>query len=201
MMMSNIVGPNEPTKVTKSHRKKRFIPVLTLVLVIAITLGLFFFNQCYPGRIEAFKNLGYLGVFFICVVSNASIILPVPGIFLFLPLLTVLNPVLIGLVGATGGTIGEVTGYIAGHSGRAMVQSGPLYDRIEGWMKRWGAWVIFIFAAVPFLFVDIAGMVAGALRFPLWKFLLVVWVGKSLKYVALLLLSAWGWEVVLRYLS
>jgi len=200
-MMSNIVSPNEPTKVAKSHRKKRFIPVLTLVLVIVITLGLFFLAQRYPGKIEEIKNLGYLGVFLICVVSNATVILPVPGIFLFLPLLTVLNPVLMGLVGATGGTIGEVTGYMAGYSGRAMVQSGPLYDRVKGWMKRWGAWVIFIFAAIPFLFVDIAGMVAGALRFPLWKFLLVVWVGKSLKYVALLLLSAWGWGVVLRYFS
>ena len=199
--MSNIVSPNEPTKVAKSHRKKRFIPVLTLVLVIVITLGLFFLAQRYPGKIEEFKNLGYLGVFLICVVSNATVILPVPGIFLFLPLLTVLNPVLMGLVGATGGTIGEVTGYIAGYSGRAIVPSGPLYDRVEGWMKRWGAWVIFIFATVPFLFVDIAGMVAGVLRFPLWKFLLVVWVGKSLKYVVLLLLGAWGWEVVLRYLS
>jgi len=199
--MSNIVSPNEPTEVAKRQRKKRFIPVLTLALVIVITLGLFFLAQRYPGRIEEFKNLGYLGVFLICLVSNATVILPVPGIFLFLPLLTVLNPVLIGLVGATGGTIGEVTGYVAGYSGRAMVQSGPLYDKVEGWMKRWGAWIIFIFAAVPFLFVDVAGMVAGALRFPLWKFLLVVWVGKSLKYVALLLLGVWGWGAVLRYLS
>ncbi|MFC2011290.1 YqaA family protein [Chloroflexota bacterium] len=199
--MSDIISPDEPTKVAKSYQKKRFIPLLTLLLVIVITLGLYFLAHHYPEKIEEFKNLGYLGVFLICVVSNASIILPVPGIFLFVPLLTVLNPVLIGLVGATGGTIGEVTGYIAGYSGRAIVPSGLLYDRVEGWMKRWGAWVIFIFAAVPFLFVDIAGMVAGALRFPLWKFLLVVWVGKSLKYVALLLLSAWGWEVVLHYLS
>ena len=199
--MSNTVSPNEPTEVAKRHQPKRFIPVLTLVLVIVITMGLFFLAQRYPEKVEEFENLGYLGVFLTCLVSNASIILPVPGILLFLPLLTVLNPVLVGLAGAAGGTIGEVTGYMAGYSGRAMVRNGPLYDRVEGWMKRWGAWIIFIFAAIPFLLVDIAGVVAGVLHFPLWKFLLVVWVGKSLKYVALLLLGAWGWETVLRYLS
>ncbi len=199
--MSNIVSANVPTEVAKRHRTKRFIPVLTLGLVIAISLTLFFLAQRYPEKVEAFENLGYLGVFLVCLVSNSSVILPVPGILVFLPLLTVLNPVLVGLAGAAGGTIGEVTGYIAGYSGRAMVRSGPLYDRVGGWMKRWGVWVIFIFAAVPFLFVDIAGIVAGTLRFPLWKFLLVVWVGKSLKYVALLLAGAWGWEALLRYLS
>ena len=199
--MSKIVNPNEPTEAAQSHRKKRFIPALALVLVIVISLGLFFLAQRYPEKIEGFKNLGYLGIFLICLVTNSSVILPVPGILLFLPLLTVLNPVLVGLAGAAGGTIGEVTGYLAGYSGRTMVQSNPLYHRVEGWMKRRGVWVIFIFATVPFLLVDIACLVAGVLRFPLWKFLLVVWVGKSLKYVALLQAGAWGWETMLRYLS
>lgn len=199
--MGNIVIHKEPTEVTEEHRPKKFIPLLTLILVISITIGLFFLARRYPEKIEEFENLGYLGIFLICLVSNASIILPVPGIFLSLPLLTVLNPALIGLVGATGGTIGEVTAYIAGYSGRAMIQNGWLHGRVEGWMKRWGIWIIFMFAAFPLLPVDIAGIVAGTLRFPLWKFLLVVWVGKSLKYVSLLLAAAWGWEILLHYLS
>lgn len=200
-MLSNKTSPNEPTELKKTHRPNKFIPLLTLILVIVISLGLFFIAQHYPEKVEEFKNLGYLGVFLVCLVSNASVILPVPGILLFLPLLAVLNPALVGLAGAAGGTIGEVTGYIAGYSGRAMIQNGWLYNRMEGWMKKWGIWVIFVFATVPFLLVDIAGIVAGTLRFPLWKFLLVVWVGKSIKYVSLLLAAAWGWEALLRYLS
>jgi len=44
---------------------------------------------------------------------------------------------------------------------------------------------------------DVAGIVAGALGYPLWKFLLIAWPGKSLKYVILVLAGAWGWETVL----
>jgi membrane protein YqaA with SNARE-associated domain len=72
---------------------------------------------------------------------------------------------------------------------------------MEGWMRRWGAWAVFVFAAVPFLPLDIAGMVAGAIRFPLWKFLLVAWVGKSLKYIGLLVAGFYGWEFVLPYFT
>jgi len=178
---------------------KRLIPLLTLFLVIAVSVGLFVFSQHYPEKVEEFKAYGYLGAFLICVVSNASVILPVPGIIVFFPLVTAFHPVLLGLVGATGGTIGEITGYMAGYSGRGMVQTNRMFNKVEGWMRRWGAWVVFVFAVAPFLLFDIAGIVAGTLRFPLWKFLLVAWVGKSLKYIGLLLAIAWGWETVLRF--
>jgi uncharacterized membrane protein YdjX (TVP38/TMEM64 family) len=181
--------------------KKKVIPILTLLLVIAITVGLFVFSQRYPEKIEEFENYGYLGAFLICMVSNATVILPVPGILVFLPIVTAFNPVLLGLVGATGGIIGEITGYMAGYSGSGMIQDSRMYARVEGWMRRWGAWTVFVFAAIPLLPLDIAGMVAGAIRFPLWKFLLVAWVGKSLKYIGLLVAGFYGWEFVLPYFS
>ncbi len=181
--------------------KKKVIPLLTLLLVIAVTVGLFVFSQRYPEKIAEFENYGYLGAFLICMVSNATVILPVPGILVFLPIVTAFNPVLLGLVGATGGIIGEITGYMAGYSGGGMIQDSRMYARMEGWMRRWGAWAVFVFAAVPLLPLDIAGMVAGAMRFPLWKFLLVGWVGKSLKYIGLLVAGFYGWEFVLPYLG
>ena len=113
-----------------------------------------------------------------------------------------LNPVLVGLAGATGGIIGEMTGFIVGYGGRKMVQRrGQIYARAENWMRRWGAWAIFAFAAVPLPVFDVAGLAAGALRYPLWRFLLIGWVGKSIKYVILVLVGAQGWEVILRYLD
>lgn len=188
---------NKPGGVRQGEQvRKRIIPLLTLLLVIAISVVLFVLSQRYPETVNEFKNYGYLGVFLLSLASNATVILPVPGVLLFIPLLTILNPVLVALVGATGGVMGEITGYMAGYSGREMAQDMRLYKRVEGWMRRWGAWTIFVFAVAPFLLVDVAGIVAGALRFPLWKFLLVVWVGKSLKYVGLMLAGAWGWEAI-----
>ncbi len=200
--MKKTTNNDKPAGVEKkSWLKTRVIPLLVLLIVIAIVVGVFILMQRYPEEVKEFESYGYLGVFLISLISNATVILPVPGILVVSPLVVTYNPVLIGLVGATGGVIGEITGYLAGYSGRGMVKTGRMYNRVEGWMKRWGAWAIFIFAVAPFLLFDVAGMVAGALRFPFWKFILVAWVGKSLKYITLMLAIAWGWDVVLRFLG
>ncbi len=203
MQSSNIISDNKQAKVEKWQRlKKRVVPLLTILLAIAITVGLFIFTRSYPEKIKEFEKYGYLGVFLISLVSNATVILPVPGILVAFPLVNTLNPILVALAGSTGGIIGETTAYMAGYGGRGIVQkTGRMYDRVEGWMKRWGAWTIFVFAAAPFLPFDVAGMVAGVLRFPLWQFLFFGWVGKSIKYISLMLAVAWGWEAVLRLLG
>ncbi len=93
-----------------------------------------------------------------------------------------------------------MTGFMAGYGGREMVQRrGRAYARAENWMGRWGGWAVFAFATVPLPVFDVAGVVAGVLRYPIWKFLLIGWVGKSIKYVFLVLAGAWGWEAMLRY--
>jgi membrane protein YqaA with SNARE-associated domain len=181
--------------------KRRIVPILVIVLVIVISAGLFVFTQRYPGAVEKFKSYGYLGVFIVSLVSCATVIVPVPGILIFLPLITTLNPALVGLAGASGGIIGEITGYMAGYSGHGLAQKSRIYRRVESWMNKYGAWVIFVFAAAPFLTVDIAGIVAGALRYPLWKFMVVGWVGKTIKYIALMYAALWGWDFLMRFIS
>jgi membrane protein YqaA with SNARE-associated domain len=53
---------------------------------------------------------------------------------------------------------------------------------------------------VPFFF-DLAGIAAGALRFPLWKFILACWLGRTILYVGFVVLAALGWEAVLPHLG
>jgi uncharacterized membrane protein YdjX (TVP38/TMEM64 family) len=50
------------------------------------------------------------------------------------------------------------------------------YRRAEGWMKRHGSLTIFVFA-LTFMPVDAVGIVAGALRFPFWKYVLAIFFG------------------------
>jgi membrane protein YqaA with SNARE-associated domain len=91
---------------------------------------------------------------------------------------------------------------MAGYGGRGMVQGGGrMYAMAEKWMRRWGGWSIFAFAVAPLPIFDIAGVVAGVLGYPIWKFLLVGWVGKSIKYIILVLAGAWGWQALLRFLG
>ena len=55
------------------------------------------------------------------------------------------------------------------------------YDRISGWMKKHGNIIILVLAIIPNPLFDIAGMVAGSLKMPLWKYLLWSWPGKCIK--------------------
>ena len=203
-MIENMATKSNQAEVKKeSWLKKRAIFFLMLLLVIAISVGLFFFAQRYPDKLEELAGLGYLGVFIVSLVSSLTVILPVPGVLVIFPLVLALklNLILVVLAGSTGGIIGEMSGYVAGYSGRGITNGGRMYHRVEGWIGRWGTWTIFLFAAVPLMPFDIAGIVAGALRYPLWKFLLVGWLGKSLKFSTLVFAVVWGWETLLRYLG
>ncbi len=152
-------------------------------------------------KVEELKAYGYLGAFVISLTFNATVILPA-GNFLIISALGAALPsaTLVGLAGGTGAAIGEITSYMAGFSGRGIAERSKLYSKVEGWVRRWGAITIFIFSLVPFIF-DLAGIAAGALRFPFWKFLLVCWLGRTILYIGIALAGAWGYKLFLPNLS
>ena len=184
--------------------KKKWLPILTLLLIIAISVGLFFCGR-NPEIVTGLKSYGYFGAFIISLIGNASVLLPgivLPilsgwGVLLY-PHSGPVGPVMVGLAGGAGAAIGEIVGYMAGYGGRGIVENNKLYERLVGWVRRWGTLAIFVFALVP-LFFDLVGLSAGALRFPLWKFILVCWLGRTILYVSFVLAVALGWEAVLPY--
>ena len=185
----------------KGWLKKRIFPLLTLLLIIVISIGLFYFYRHYPDRIAELEKYGYLGAFIISVIFNATVILPAGNIVVLSALgATLPSAALVGLVGGGGAAIGEITGYMAGYSGRGLVERSGMYDRVEGWVKRWGAMTIFVLSLVPFVF-DLAGIAAGALRFPFWKFLLLCWLGRTILYVSFVVLAAMGLKMVVPWLG
>jgi len=187
--------------------KKNFIPILMLLFVIAITVGIYLVYGRHPERLLELKNYAYWGAFLISLIGNATVILPgavLPilstiGVVLY-PVTGPSGPIIVGLVGGIGAAIGEMTGYMVGYSGRGIVERANLYNRLVKWLRRWGTLTIFILSLVPFFF-DLAGIAAGALRFPLWKFILACWLGRTILYVGIVLAAGWGWETVLPYLG
>ncbi len=185
--------------------KRRLIPILTIILVIAITVGIYLVYGRHPERLIELKNYVYWGAFLISLIGNATIILPGAVLLILSEISIVLypvtgpvGPIFVGLVGGAGAGIGEITGYLVGYSGRGIVKKVKIYDRMVGWVKRWGAIAIFVLSLIP-LFFDLVGIAAGALRVPFWKFLLACWLGRTLLYVGVVLAAAWGWETVLPY--
>ncbi len=204
--MSNIISHNQQARAKKVGRlRKNFIPLLTLLLVIAITVGIYLVFGRHPERLAELKNYAYWGAFLISLIGNATVILPgavLPilsaiGIVLY-PVTGPVGPIFVGLVGGIAAAIGETTGYMVGYSGRGIAERSKMYIRVERWMRRWGAVTIFILSLVPFFF-DLVGIAAGILRFPLWKFILVCWLGRTILYVSIVLAAAWCWETILPY--
>ncbi len=200
--MNNTIG-NGHTDAGVPSRKRRFVFLLTFLLVIAITVSLQLTYGHHPERLQEFKAHLYWGAFLISLIGNATIIFPGAVLVILSNLGIVLHastglvgPLVVGLVGGVGAVLGEVTGYIVGYSGRAIIEKGRMYGRVEGWLIKWGSLAIFLFSLVPFIF-DVIGIAAGVLRFPFWKFIFFCWLGRTILYVFFVVLAALGWAAVL----
>ena len=187
----------EPGRVgVRAWLKRNYPSLLMLLFVVGIVVGLFVFFMLNPEKVEEFQGLGYLGAFLLTLVTTATVILPFPGTVALFALGATFNPLLVGLAGGVGGGIGEMTSYLAGYSGRGIWQSNRSYQNAVRWLQRWGSALVFIFAASP-LPIDVVGIVAGNLRFPVWKFLIACWLGKTVQYLGMAYMGAWGWDSVI----
>lgn len=157
--------------------------LLPLVLAISFSLAVILLITQFQKQVEALKGYGYLSAFIIGFLGNATVILPAPSLAFTAALGGVLNPLLVGVAAGAGEALGEMTGYLAGISGKAIVENRTRYETVQGYMDRYGGWVFFALAAIPNPLFDIAGIAAGVMRFPVWKFLLSAWAGKTLKAI------------------
>jgi uncharacterized membrane protein YdjX (TVP38/TMEM64 family) len=170
--------------------KKRLVPLSGLLLALVV-IGVV--SYLYLRDPDFFKNLqgyGYFGVFVISVLLNATIIIPVSAMAIISSMGVVLSsPLLVGVVGGIGAGIGEMTGYIAGRSGRDLLAKSKMYNRMEGWVKKFGWIAVFVLSIFP-LFFDVVGIIAGAMRMPFWKFFLACWLGRTISYVVVAYLGS-----------
>jgi len=176
------------------HLRVRWVR-LTLIFIglIALSFGLAYLMQKLINQfslpIYDFAWLAYLVVFVTALVSNLTIIAPVAfGISIMLAAATTWNPALIALVGAAGGSLGELAGYYAGRWGRKVAVPPDLIpgigaQRVESWLNRYGPWAILFLAFQPIIPFDIAGLAAGAARMPMVKFLPPLFAGKFAKFL------------------
>lgn len=168
---------------------------LGVAAVVAGSLGVTVAILLLQRQIRALSALGYPGVFLVSLLSNATVILPAPGLAFTFAMGGVLNPLAVGLLAGLGETLGEFTGYLAGRAGRAALSGSARNERIEAFTRRYGGLAVFVLAAVPAALFDVVGLAAGAMRMPVGRFLLCTWAGKTLKtlFVAFAGLYSLGW--------
>ena len=175
-------------------RRLRIVQVLTVLAILAALGATIYFRD----RLQELKQYGYAAVFLVGLVSNATVVLPVPGLAVSSVMGSVFNPWIVGLVGGLGQALGELTGYMAGYSGQTLVDGNPTYNRLTRWMQRYGTWTIFVLALIPNPVFDLGGMAAGTLRFPVPKFLVACTAGKVIKNMIFALAGYYGIETLLR---
>jgi uncharacterized membrane protein YdjX (TVP38/TMEM64 family) len=166
-----------------SRQPKRYclttniLRVLALLAVIVITL----FVYSIRDRVEEFAAYGYPGIFLIAMLANATVFLPAPGVAVVFAMGSIFHPLGVTLAAGTGGALGELSGYLAGFSGQAVIERSSVYDRIHPWVVKYGPWAILVLSAIPNPFFDIAGVAAGIVKMPLLRFLIACWIGQLIK--------------------
>jgi membrane protein YqaA with SNARE-associated domain len=92
------------------------------------------------------------------------------------------------------GSLGELSGYLLGFSGKTVIERTPVYVRMENWMRKYGEWAVLVLAFIPTrcLIWPESSPVRSACTFalPVW-----CWLGKVLK----MLLFAYGGATIINF--
>jgi len=165
------------------ERRLTILRILSLLFVVGIVVVIFIFRE----QVRRLSHLGYLGAFLIPMIANATIIVPIPGVWVIFAMGAVFNPFLLAIFAGLGAAAGELSGYLLGFSGQGLAERSQLYERIYALMnrhRRWSDLLILVMALIPNPFFDLAGIAAGTLKMPIWRFYLFCSLGSILKMLA-----------------
>jgi len=168
-------------------------------LFLSITIALCILVIQHRGFLDEIAKWGYLGCFVINILASGTLVLPGFGILITFTLGGVLNPAIVGAVAGFGETLGALTAYFTGYSGRGLVRDSEnsLYIRFSNLLHRHGSKTVFIMASVfnplyyPFC------VIMGMLRFGWMRFFLLTLAGRTIKNMALAYLGYFGLRSVL----
>jgi len=129
------------------------------------------------------ETAGYTSIWFLAFIGAALVFLPVSALAAVCVAATVdLNPFLIAVVAASAEAIGELTGYLAGMGGKAVFERNRFYLRFKNLFLRYAALTLFFGSIIPNPLFDIMGVAAGSILYPVRRFLLLVFIGKTIKF-------------------
>ena len=174
---ANIIQEQTQANQRGTNLRANLIRAVALLTVIGITAYIYSIRD----HVKEFERFGYAGIFLIALMANATVLLPAPGVAIIYAMGAVFNPLWVGLAAGTGGALGELSGFLAGFSGQAIVERTDIYNRFKPWVDKYGGWAILVLSAIPNPFFDVAGIAAGIAKMPIQTFLLFTWIGQIIK--------------------
>jgi membrane protein DedA with SNARE-associated domain len=168
---------------SKAARQREYIIGFT---GLALTIALCVLVIIYWDDVISASRYGYLGVFFVSILSGATILIPVPGLLIVFTLGSILHPAIVGALAGLGEAFGSITIYLAGYGGHRAVEKLETIDhrfiiKFEDWLRQRGTIAVFLMSSIfnPFFYPFVA--IAGAMHFSLAKFFFLCWGGKTIK--------------------
>lgn len=180
----------------RSNAKNRRLLILRF-LALLFVIGLTVFIYLNSTQIKKFEAYGYPGIFLITLMANSTVFLPAPGIAFVFAMGSVLNPLWVALAASIGGSLGEISGYLAGFSSQAIIDKINIYKKVEPFVRKYGGFAVLIFAAIPNPFFDLAGIAAGGLKMTFRRFLLFCWIGQLIKMTCISLAGYYSFNWML----
>jgi membrane protein YqaA with SNARE-associated domain len=158
---------------------------------MGLSIGVVVLLITFRESLQLIGGWGYVGVALGELANSAAIFFPTPGPAYTFAMGSVLDPFALGIVGGLSAACGELLGYYLGARGRKAIGSPWAMRRMQVLTSRWGGGALLAFAILPVPF-DVAGIWAGAARYPLPKFLLFVVPGKVVKVTTVALAGSYG---------
>lgn len=162
--------------------RQKVIAIVLFIITILLSLSVFFL-KIKPEQLAAF---GYGGMFLVTLLGAMTLFVSAPTMLAAFLIGAALNPLLVSLVAGLGSALGETTGYLAGYATRALITEPSInvkwYWRALGWLKRYPFLTLFLFSAIPNFVTDVAGLLAGRIQYPYYKYLLATFLGKTIRF-------------------
>lgn len=178
----------------KKQRKERASNKWFRILIFFLTLLLMLVVWHERRYLHDYAKYGYFGIFIVNFLTSATVLFPLPGVATVFVGGAIWNPLIVGMISGVGSSIGELFAYFIGYGGRGLLKTvehdNHWVRSVEDFFHRTGFVTTLIFSAIPFPFFDIVGIVAGALNYPLWKFILATLFGRTMRNVIVALSGA-----------
>jgi membrane protein YqaA with SNARE-associated domain len=179
--LQNAPQPNQPT--TAEKRKTLLLRLLALCLSVAISGAVIALTTHFHAELRQLQGAGVLGLFVVSIIGNATVIIPT-SVFVFACAgATVYGPLLSGIAAGAGSAIGEMTGYLAGYAGNAVIPRNAAVTRITDFVTRHGFFAVFIMAIIPNPLFDVAGIASGMIGMKWYHFLGAAILGKTVRLI------------------
>ncbi len=169
---------------------------IVLIFLFIISSVLLFLPLLFDIDFKAFLAFGMLGLFIVNFLGSATLFLPAPSIVSVAIAGASLNPLMVAFVAGIASALGEGVSYIFGYSSTEVLnlkRHKRLYKISQSIIHWKGGILIVPFAFFPNPLFDGLGILAGISKFPLKKFIFLVFIGRFVRNIGIAYLGLFLW--------